>query len=69
MKKDDKYEDALEKELEKKFPWNKEHISMRDYFAAHALATMEYKSSNFPEWAAYEAYRIADTMIKARKKK
>lgn len=68
MSKDKEYEDALEKELEKHFPWDKEHISMRDYFAAHALATMQNDSSNFAELAAKDAYKIADAMIKARKK-
>lgn len=68
MSKDKEYKDALEKELEKCFPWDKEHISMRDYFAAHALATMQNDSSNFPELAAKDAYKIADAMIEARKK-
>ncbi len=65
MKEDD---EDLEKELEKNFPWNKEHISMRDYFAAHALTVItnnEYDS----EIVANRAYIIADAMIKERKKK
>ena len=68
MSKDAEYEQALEEELEKRFPWNKEHISMRDYFAAHALTVItnnEYDS----ETVARRAYRIADAMINERKKK
>lgn len=46
-----------------------EGMTLRDYFAAKAMAGMlsEGRSSNAKDWMPEEAYKIADAMLAARK--
>jgi len=45
-------------------------LTLRDYFAAQALAGLcAYSSSNAGAWGAQKAYEAADGMLKAREAK
>jgi len=45
-------------------------MTLRDYFAAQALAGLcAYSSSNAGPWGAQKAYEAADGMLKAREAK
>lgn len=47
---------------------NEKDVTLRDYFAAHALCALIGTSSN--QWEISQwAYRIADAMIETRDKK
>lgn len=50
--------------LEGKVVASQEGMDLRDYFAAQAMAQMNWVNV---ELSAQEAYRVADAMMKARK--
>ena len=52
-----------------KHPFDKEGMTLRDYFAARVLQTYmmhEVWKQEVYEYAATEAYKVADAMLKAR---
>jgi hypothetical protein len=46
--------------------WNDKGMTLRDYFAAKALAAPYAHHESNPDMAAEWAYQLADAMIKAR---
>lgn len=44
-----------------------EGMTLRDYFAAKALANLYTHTENSPDKAAEWAYQVADAMLEARK--
>ena len=48
------------------YVWPKDGMSLRDYFAAKAMAAMTATGSDWAEIRASQAYKQADAMLKAR---
>ena len=51
---------------EYRLPW--QGMTLRDYFAAHALSGLVVNRSMFPQEWAEAAYEMADAMLAAREK-
>jgi hypothetical protein len=48
--------------------WNHSGMTLRDWFAGQAIATVATNVTGYPEVSAKYAYQVADAMMKEREK-